>query len=62
MKKPDFSTRIKTAREKEGITLYRAAKNWDFAISTLMSWETGRRKPAGLYKEKLEKALAKLGC
>ena len=54
--------RMRAARRKLGYTRYMAAKMWGFNESTLYQWEAGNRTPRGLYKEKLEAILERLGC
>lgn len=51
---------IKTARMKQGLSLSQAAKKWGIAKPTIYSWETGFRKPAGLYLRKIQRILRRL--
>jgi DNA-binding transcriptional regulator YiaG len=55
-----FSARILAARKKLGIGQKKAAKAWGFNAVTIQAWEKGRRQPAGLYKQKLERILRKI--
>lgn len=56
----NFSSRIRKARERLGLTQPSAARAWGFSLETLRSWEQGERNPAGLYKAKLEKILKRI--
>lgn len=58
--KESFSEQIKEAREKLGLSQRAAAKRWGFPQTTLRYWEEGKRNPAGLYKEKLERVLRRV--
>jgi DNA-binding transcriptional regulator YiaG len=58
--KESFSEQIKEAREKLGLSQRAAAREWGFTQATLRAWESGDRKPAGLYKEKLERVLRRV--
>jgi DNA-binding transcriptional regulator YiaG len=57
MSNSDYTVRILAARQKLGIGQRRFAKMAGFDDSTVQSWERGRRRPTGLYKEKLESVL-----
>jgi DNA-binding transcriptional regulator YiaG len=60
-KSENFPERIKAARAMLGLDQPQASIKWGFAFSTLSAWERGTRNPQGLYKEKLEKILSRLG-
>ena len=57
MREKSFAQRIKEQRERLGISQREAARKWRFAQTTLSSWESGTRIPAGLYLERLERIL-----
>lgn len=54
-----IAKKIRVLREKLGLSQSQAAKKWGFSLKTLQAWEQGARKPAGLYREKLEKVFSK---
>ena len=51
---------MKAAREKLGISQAQAAREWGFDLGTFRAWEQEYRKPAGLYREKLEAILSRI--
>jgi len=53
-----FAQRLLSARKKSGLTQSEAAKKWGISIGALRDWEQDRRKPTGLYKDRLEKILS----
>jgi DNA-binding transcriptional regulator YiaG len=60
MQKTKISHRIKSAREKLGLSQGQAAEKWNIRLQTLQQWEHGRRAPRGLYLERIEEILASI--
>jgi DNA-binding transcriptional regulator YiaG len=55
-----FSERIKRARLKMSLSQAEASRQWGFSQPLMNMWESGRRNPCGLYRERLEKALGRI--
>lgn len=53
----DFSTRVKTAREKLGISQSELASRCDVTVRSISAYETGHAKPRGITLHKLSQAL-----
>lgn len=60
MQKIAISQRIKSAREKLGLSQGQAAEKWNLRLQTLQQWEHGRREPRGLYRERIETILSEI--
>jgi DNA-binding transcriptional regulator YiaG len=52
--------RIKSAREKAGLTQAAASEKWGVNLRTLQDWELGRNEPRSLARTHLEKLLAEI--
>lgn len=43
----ELATKLKTAREKLGLSQSQAAKAWGISLKTLQAWEQDQRTPRG---------------
>jgi ribosome-binding protein aMBF1 (putative translation factor) len=59
-KMKSFAKRIITARQKAGLSQSEAARKWGFSYGLMSMWESGKRNPSGLYREKLERFLRRI--
>lgn len=52
-----YAEKLKAHMEREGITIYRVAKDMGITWVTARSWIEGKHKPRGIYKKVLEEYL-----
>jgi ribosome-binding protein aMBF1 (putative translation factor) len=57
----DFSTIIRTARERAGLSQQQASEKWEIPLGTIRCWEQGQRKPGAKHLGKILEFLLEAG-